>query len=547
MSDEFEKNETNGLDNVLHDIDTEKQAVEPKAAEFSTSESNTAEADRSTQYRYTREQMYGQNRQNAYQQGTYQQNPYQQNSYQQNTYRQNAYQQNTYRQNAYQQSAYNQNSAQQSAYSQNSSQQNAYQQAAAAKPQRKKKKEKRSANTKYWAKVVCAGLVFGLVAGVIFEGIDIAGDRVFKKQTPVVETTATSATVEGPLEVVKVSSREVETIEAGDVSDIVKEVMPSIVSVNVVVEKTMQDFFGRIYSQEGKGAGSGFIFSQNDEYLYIATNNHVVENSKSISVTFSDDSSADAVVKGTDPDEDVAVVQVPLSELSDETKAAIKVAVLGDSSELEAGDGAIAIGNALGYGQSVTTGAISAVERSVQLTDGAMNLIQTSAAINPGNSGGPLLNTKGEVIGINTVKFSETTVEGMGFAIPINSAVETINSLLLNNQTTKADDTPIFGIKGGNVTEAIAEQTGYPQGIYVSYVYAGSSAATAGITQGDIIVGFDGHEITTIEELQDLLAEHKPGDQITVDVYVMNSDGTYSGPQSLLTILGSKADLKEEY
>jgi len=404
----------------------------------------------------------------------------------------------------------------------------------------KQKKTRKPVKMKGWMKVVCYALIFGIVSGGVFEGIHFAGNAIRNGS----ENEETRRTID----VVRVSSQDVKTIEAQDVSDIVSEVMPSIVSVNTVVEKTSADFFGRQYTQQGQGAGSGFIFSQDEDYLYLATNYHVIEDSKSITVHFNDGTDAEAAVKGYDEDADIAVLLVDYKSLSDETKKAIKAAVIGDSDALEAGNGAIAIGNALGYGQSVTTGAISAVERTVQLTDGEMSLIQTSAAINPGNSGGPLLNTRGEVIGINTVKYSETTVEGMGFAIPMNSAMETINDIISGKIVNKSDsDSVYFGIKGGTVTEALSDKIGCPQGVYVSYVYAGSAAQRAGIQQGYIITKFDDKKISTIEELQECLEDYKPGDSVTVEVCYQDNNGNYENRQTLSTILGSRDEAPEEY
>ncbi len=402
------------------------------------------------------------------------------------------------------------------------------------------KKKKRRFVIDGWKKAVCYGLIFGLVAGVVFEGIHLAGNALASRKNQ------GNGSNERVVNVVKTSSEEVDTIGMEGVSDIVREVMPSIVAVNTVIEEQMRDWFGRTYSQEGEGAGTGFIFSEDGEYLYLATNFHVIENSKEISVVFNDDSSVPAEIRGYDENADVAVLLVKLSDLSDETKNAIKVAVIGDSDALEAGNGSIAIGNALGYGQSVTTGAISAVERTVQLTDGEMTLIQTEAAINPGNSGGPLLNDRGEVIGINTVKYSETKVEGMGFAIPINSAMETINDILSGKVASKSD-TVYFGIRGGTVSEALAQEIGCPQGVYVGYVYQGSAAERAGLQVDDIITEFDGTAITTFEELQACLAKHRPGDRVDLVVYEPDSRGGYSESQKLTTILGSMEEAPDEY
>jgi len=234
---------------------------------------------------------------------------------------------------------------------------------------------------------------------------------------------------------------------------------------------------------------------------------------------------------------------VDMNQLSEETKSSIKVAVLGDSDSLAVGNGAIAIGNALGYGQSTTTGVISAVEREVQLTDGVMKFIQTDAAINPGNSGGALLNTRGEVIGINTVKYSDTNVEGMGYAIPINSAVETVKGIISGEITTKTDDnTAYLGISGGTVNEDMANEYGYPTGVYVSSVAAGSAAEFAGIKQGYIITEFNGTAVSSMEELQALLQECTPGQSVSIVVQIPNESGQYTQEQSLTTTLRSRSE-----
>ena len=413
---------------------------------------------------------------------------------------------------------------------------------------KKKKKTKKTASAKknsfgrQLAKVVCFGLVFGLVAGGTFVGVNKLGN-IGDKNT-ITEQAAPQNSVENTFTVgvVKVSSSDVQTFEANDVSDIVEEVKPSVVAVTTIVETKMQDFFGRSYSQEGSGAGSGIIFSESNNVLYLVTNYHVVEGAKEISITFNDDSQAAAQLKGYDSDGDIAVLTVDMSQLTDETKSAIKIAVLGDSDIIREGSGAIAIGNALGYGQSTTTGTISAVNREVQLTDGMMTLIQTDAAINPGNSGGALLNARGEVIGINTVKFSDTSVEGMGYAIPINRVVETVSDIISGKIRTDAD-TAMLGIQGGTVTEEATQTYGWPQGVYVSAVVRNSAAQRAGLQVGYIIVGFNGVEIKTMEELQELIEECRPGDQVTLDVMIPNFNGEYSTEaQTLQTLMGSVAD-----
>ncbi len=418
-----------------------------------------------------------------------------------------------------------------------------YQQSSPQQPHRPVKKKKKGGTGKQFAKVVCFGLVFGLIAGGTMWGVNALGNFATgsSKTTTNQVTEPTDTDSNFTLNVVKTSSKDVETYEANDVSDIVEQVKPSVVAVGTVVEKTSQDFFGRTYSQEGAGAGSGIIFSEKDGLLYIVTNNHVIEDSKQISVTFNDGSTADAVIKGYDPSADVAVLTVDMSQLSQETKDAIKIAVLGDSDALKEGNGAIAIGNALGYGQSTTTGTISAVNREVQLTDGTMTLIQTDAAINPGNSGGALLNTKGEVIGINTVKYSETSVEGMGYAIPINSVVETVNDIISGKIVNKTDEnTAVLGIRGGTVDSA--NSYGVPAGVYVAAVIQNSAAQWAGLQAGYVITAFNGEEITTMEQLQELIGQCNPGDNVSITVQIPDENNGYTQEQTLTTVLGSAAD-----
>lgn len=405
-------------------------------------------------------------------------------------------------------------------------------------PNRTVRKKKKGNFLGKLAKAICLGLTFGLAAGAAFVGVNKIAGMGDKNE----ENMANAGM---SVNIVKTSSTDVQTIGATDVSDIVEQCMPSIVAVNTQVVTTA-NFFGQTYSQEGSGAGSGFLISEANGTLYILTNYHVIEDSTSISVTFNDDSTADAQIKGYDESADIAVITVDYTTLSEETKSNIAIAVMGDSDQLEVGNGAIAIGNALGYGQSVTTGSISAVNREVQLTDGTVTLIQTDAAINPGNSGGALLNTKGEVIGVNTVKYSDTDVEGMGFAIPINSALETATGIIDGTIVPKTDEnTAYLGISGGTLDETAAASYGYPAGVYVSMVERGSAAARAGLQQGDIITGFNGEALTTMEELQERLMDCLPGDQITLTVQRQTARGSFSELE-LSTILGSRADMLEQ-
>lgn len=390
------------------------------------------------------------------------------------------------------------------------------------------------------AKAACLGLVFGLTASAVMFGFSKAsGISLTADKATNTESTNPSFNVN----IVKTSAVNVETTDAKDVSDIVDSVMPGVVAVNTTVESTTTDWFGRQYTQEAKGAGSGVIMSEADNILYILTNYHVVEDAREVSVQFNDGTSATATVKGYDEDGDIAVLMVDMTQLSDSTKNAIGVMVMGDSDEVKVGNSAIAIGNALGYGQSVTTGVISASEREVALTDKTMTLLQTSAAINPGNSGGALLNARGEVIGINTVKYSDTTVEGMGYAIPINIALETAKGIIDGTIVPKTDETTAYlGITGGTLDEETAKNYNAPAGVYISNVAAGSAAQRAGLQGGCIITGFNGEEIETMEALQEAIAACKPGDNVTIVAQFPDRNGNYT-EQTLTTIMGSKAEI----
>ena len=400
-----------------------------------------------------------------------------------------------------------------------------------AKP--KKRKTKKPSFFKSLVKTVALALVFGLVASGVFIGTTkLAG----------VGQSEAASEEQTTVNVVKISSESVETVPAEGVADVVTNVMPSIVAVNTTIENVGTDWFGRQYTQESAGAGSGIIISEADGQLYVLTNYHVVEGAKNVSLQFADGSSADATVKGYDEDGDLAVVQLSMDTLEERTKKVIKVAVMGDSDSLHAGEGTIAIGNALGYGQSVTTGVVSATGRDVSLTDKTMTLIQTSAAINPGNSGGALLNARGEVIGINTVKFSETSVEGIGFAIPINTAIETATGIIEGTIVPATDENTAFlGITGGTLDEETAKMYNAPAGVYISNVQRGSAADRAGLSGGCIITGFNGVEIESMEQLQEEIAKCKPGDNVTIVAEFALRNGGYQ-EQTLTTIMGSRAD-----
>lgn len=347
-----------------------------------------------------------------------------------------------------------------------------------------------------------------------------------------------------------------------DVSDITTSAMPSIVAITNKSVQEVQDYFsqfgfrgqGQTQTQETESQGSGIIIGKNDTELLMVTNNHVVEGADTLSVCFIDNKVYEANVKGTDAENDLAVIAVPLDSISDDTMSQIAVASIGDSDSLKVGEQVVAIGNALGYGQSVTTGIVSAVNRTLSSDSSdtqdsnsssddssSATYIQTDAAINPGNSGGALLNMNGEVIGINSAKLASTEVEGMGYAIPISRVSDIIDNLM--NQTTRtkvdSDKQGTIGIKGINVTSDVQEKYNLPEGIYVSEVTSGSAAEKAGITSGSVITKFDGKSVTDIESLQDLLQYYKAGETVELTLQVPDSD-SYKEKTFSIT-LGSKS------
>lgn len=330
------------------------------------------------------------------------------------------------------------------------------------------------------------------------------------------------------------------TAVTSDVSDVVEGAMSSMVSIVNHAEKTIS-YFGQAMKQEETGTGTGIIVGENDTELLIATNYHVIEDAKKLTVHFIDDTDVEAVVKGSDPDMDLAVIAVSLKDMDSATKSAITIARLGDSESLKLGEPVIAIGNALGYGQSVTGGYVSALDREVKMDDGSKGtFIQTDAAINPGNSGGALLNIKGEVIGINSCKIGGTYVEGIGYAIPISAAQPILENLMTRETRSKVADSGYLGLYPVTVTSDVMAQYGMPEGVFVSRVDDGTPAADAGILRGDVIVRFDGNKLTTADGLRDILEYYAAGE--TVDVTVMrNRNGEYE-EVILQVTLGSRAD-----
>lgn len=380
-------------------------------------------------------------------------------------------------------------------------------------------------------RVTTCAAVFGIVGGATFQGANYLYNQTIgssvveqKAESSVAQTTTLNSTSTSNT--------------SGNVTEVTENVLPSIVAIDVTVTETGSDIFGRTYNQEATGSGSGIIVAQNSKELYVATNNHVVADATKVSVKFNDDTVHTATVKGTDTDADLAVVSVPMSDLKKDTISKIKVATLGDSTKVKVGDQAIAIGNALGYGTSVTVGYISAKDREVSGEDVTMKLLQTDAAINPGNSGGALVDTSGAVIGINSAKYADEEVEGMGFAIPVSTAVPIINEIIQSEQISE-DEQGYLGIKGTDVASEYAEYYNMPTGAFISEVSEDSPAEKAGIQKGDIIVEFNGREISSMTSLQERIAKTKAGTKVKV-VVKRSDNGTYKS-KTLTVTLGKKS------
>lgn len=415
---------------------------------------------------------------------------------------------------------------------------------------------------------LCCGLVFGVFAGIGFQAVDAAHDGFTRaksafsaivgnssQDSALAEASGSGDAAEDVLlpdsssDVAEASSGSIkQTLDnltpqtqteavVTDVTQVVKAVMPSVVSVsNTYVQRGT--FFGQEYSSEAVSSGSGIIVGENDSELLIVTNYHVVESADTLSVQFVDEEQVQAQIKGTDADKDLAVLAVQLSDIKEDTLDQISIASLGSSDDLTVGEPVIAIGNALGYGQSVTTGVVSALNRPIAVTsqegqtgDSQINtFIQTDAAINPGNSGGALLNTKGEVIGINSNKIGGSTVEGMGYAIPISDAKPIIEELMQKETRLKVDEANkgVLGITGVNVEAQYSEVYGIPMGFYVSSVTDNSGAAAAGLVRGDIITAINGETVETMEELKEEMNYYQAGDVVTLTIM----QGSPTGYQS---------------
>ena len=414
-------------------------------------------------------------------------------------------------------------------------------------PVKAEKQKKPMSMGKKWAVLVAMAVVFGLIAGSIMYGINAAGNRI-QAASNIEETETVSDDTAS-------DSDNSSDGESTAVEEVTKNAMPSVVTISTMSVEEMRSFFGGTQQYEVEGAGTGVIVGENDSELLIATNNHVVEGATSLSVGFIDESTAEAEVKGTDADNDLAVVSVKLSDISSDTMNQIKIASIGDSDDLELGQQVVAIGNALGYGQSVTSGYVSALNRSLTLTDengttiNSTGLIQTDAAINPGNSGGALLNMKGELVGINEAKSSSTpdgsSVDNIGFAIPIDKAEESLKDLmnLPTREKVDASQASYLGIQGGSVTSDVTQLYGIPSGVIVSEVVENGPADQAGIQKGDVITELDGRSIGNMEQLQDVLQYYASGE--TVKVTVQRSQGGSYQEQEISVTLGSAQDAEK--
>lgn len=400
----------------------------------------------------------------------------------------------------------------------------------------KKPKNRKSGFGKKAASVVAAAVVFGLVAGVVFQGVRYGSDKLLGKDSQTTtEQSAEGSTENNAPQLKQASSDTASTVY--DVSTVAKKVMPSIVSITGTYVTTY-DYWFNSYQQESTGAGSGIIIGKDDQYLYLATNYHVVQNAKSLSVTFVDDKSAEATVKGYVENNDIAVVTVKLSDISDDTLNEIKEIQVGSSDDLTVGDPCVAIGNALGYGQSVTVGYISALNREISASDETVKVLQTDAAINPGNSGGALVNMQGELIGINTAKYSDTSVEGMGYALPISDVQDIINDLIAGKNVSNDGTTSgqaYLGISAKTITSQYAQLLNMPEGVYISSVEQGSAAEECGLQSGDIICSLDGEDIADMETFHDKIVACNPGDKVTI-VYYRNNNGNYEKQTATATL-----------
>ena len=393
---------------------------------------------------------------------------------------------------------------------------------------RKNKKPKKSSG--FGAKLgrtAAIALVFGLVAGISFQSVVAVSNRFINKDATQLTETKTETKSSSQKLTSSSTATATSTTVSTDVSEIVDNVLPAIVQVTNAGLKEYRTFFGTM-QQPTTSAGSGIIVSQDEDYIYIATNNHVVSGAETLTITFNDGEAVEGTIKGTDSSCDLAVVSVAIKDIKEDTLSEIKVATLGDSDSTVVGEAAIVIGNAMGYGTSVTNGIISAKDREVSITDDDGNvvtnsLLQTNAAVNPGNSGGALLNAKGEVIGIVSAKLAEESVEGMGYAIPISYAWNIIQQMVDNDVVSELEAS-YLGIAGRDITTEMSEQYNVPVGVYVAQVVAGSGAEEAGIETEDVITAFNGRKVTSVNTLNNIMKYLPAGSTVEVKVAKASKD-----------------------
>ena len=406
-------------------------------------------------------------------------------------------------------------------------------------------------------KLVIAALLFGIIAACAFQGTNylFGGSSSSTETADVEEETEEEEEDDSSEEVTLTTAETVSTTSTGgmDVSAIAESAMPSLVAITNISVTEMQTMFGQNQTYESESSGSGVIIAQTDTELLIVTNHHVISDADTISVGFIDESVYEAYLKGSDSDRDIAVIAVAVEDLTEDTLSQIAVIEIGSSDDLKVGEQVVAIGNALGYGQSVTTGIVSALDRAVTIDGVTNNLLQTDAAINPGNSGGALLNMDGQLVGINSAKYSDTSVEGMGYAIPIDDVSELIEELMNREARTEEveeSEQGYLGITGQDVTSDVADSYDMPEGVYVTSVEEGSAADEAGIVKGDIITKFDGITVDSISELKELIAYYAAGEEVEV-VYYEAVDGEYVEMTVTVTLgyttgSGSSSDTDED-
>ena len=410
-------------------------------------------------------------------------------------------------------------------------------------PQKKEEQDNKKKKGRRFLAFVFRAVVFGILAGGAFAGIQFLYYRINpeafnNKENYILGLASDDVHSGSKLKVGSTEYGQVGRLPESAVMKAAEDTMPAIVSITSISTRT-DSWFGVEIPNEG--SGSGIIVGKDENELLIATNNHVVDGADKITVTFIDDTQAEAVIKGTDSKADLAVITVDLKNIEQSTQNAIKIAKLGSSDDIKVGEMTIAIGNAMGYGQSLTVGYVSAKDRKIEISDdysyNTMILLQTDAAINPGNSGGALLNINGEVIGINTVKFADYKVEGMGYAIPISRAIPIINELM-NREVLKPEEQGFLGVGPTDVTEDVSKMFGLPVGVYISSVVEGSAADKAGIKQGDVIQFINDVEITSSIQLKEFISSIRAGTEIEIK-FMRHINGEYK-EQTATTILGAR-------